>query len=145
MSTAFITCHNCKKPGHKVRDCEKLEKDYELEKSEKLNQEIEKKWCNYHQTSSHSDNQCYHQMGKSEKIKNRKQKKLCRLHNSTSHSNQECFQQMSSSERKDSFTVDGRNSDEHETYVVDSTTVVCKSCCCSNGKVARKSNESKVE
>ena len=25
MSAAFITCHYCKKPGHKVRDCKKLE------------------------------------------------------------------------------------------------------------------------
>ncbi|CAM9642712.1 unnamed protein product [Ascophyllum nodosum] len=33
-----------------------------------------------------------------------------------------------------------------KTYVVDSTAVGCKSCCCSNGKVAKKSNEeSKVE
>ena len=40
--------------------------------------------------------------------------------------------------------VDGKNSEEHETYVVDSTTVDCKSCCC-NGKVAKKSTESKVE
>ena len=47
---------------------------------------------------------------------------------------------------KGSFTVDGRNSEEHETYVVDSTAVGCKSCCCSNGKVAKKPNEeSEVE
>ena len=26
MSTAFITFHYCKKPGHKVRDCKKLER-----------------------------------------------------------------------------------------------------------------------
>ena len=84
-------------------------------------------------------------MGISKKIKNGSQKKWCSLHNSTSHSNQECFQQRSSSKCKDSPTVDGRNSEEHETYVVDSTTVDCKSCCCSNGKVARMSNERKVE
>ena len=35
----------------------------------------------------------------------------------------------------------GRNSEEHETCVVDSTTVDCKSCCCSNGKLAKESNE----
>ena len=43
-----------------------------------------------------------------------------------------------------SSTVDGRESEEHETYVVDSTIVDCKSCCC-NGKIAKKSNESEVE
>ena len=107
------------------------------------NHEGEKKWCSYHQTSSHSDKQCYHQLGKTEKIKNVRQKKWCSLHNSTNHSNQECFQQRKSSNCKDS---DGRNSEEHETYVVDSTAVGCKSCCCSNGKVAKKSNkESEVE
>ena len=77
------------------------------------------------------------------KKKNVRQKKLCSLHNSTNYSNQECFQQRSSSTYKDS---DGRNSEDHETYVVDSKAVGCKSCCCSNGKVAKKSNEeSKVE
>ena len=79
------------------------------------------------------------------KNKSGRQKEWCSLHNSMSHSNQECFQQKSSSKCKDSSTVDGRNSEEHETYVVDSTTVDCKSCCCSNGKIARMSNESKVE
>ena len=82
MSIALITCNYCKKPGHKVRDCE-------MEKSR--NHERENKWCSYHQTSRHSDKQCYHQMGKVEKIKNGRQKKWCSLHNSTSHSNQECF------------------------------------------------------
>ena len=82
-------------------------------------------------------------MGKTEKSKNGRQKKWCSLHNSTNHSNQECFQQRSSSKYKDS---DGRNSEDHETYVVDSAAVGCKSCCRSNGKVAKKSNEeSEVE
>ena len=29
-------------------------------------------------------------------------------------------------------------------FVVDSTTVDCKSCCCSKGKIAKKYNESEV-
>ena len=96
--------------------------------------------------SSHSDKQYYRQIEKLENFKTGRQKKWCSLHNSTSHSNQECFQQKSGSKCKDSLlTVDGGNSEEHETYVGNSTTVDCKSCCCSNGKVARKSNESKVE
>ena len=32
MSTAFINCHYCGKPGHKVRDCENLEREHEMEK-----------------------------------------------------------------------------------------------------------------
>ena len=82
-------------------------------------------------------------MVRSEKFKNGRQEK-CSLHNSSSYSNQECFQQKSGSKCKDSFTViDGKNSEEHETCVVDSRTVDCKSCYC-NGKIA-KSNESEVE
>ena len=84
--------------------------------------------------------------GKDGKNLSGRQKKWCRLHNSPSQSNLECFQQRSSSKCKDSSTVDGRNSEEHQTFVVDSTTTIdCKSCRCSNGKVARKYNESKVE
>ena len=41
-STAFITCHYCKKRGHKVRDCKTLEGEYEMEKSGKVNHEREK-------------------------------------------------------------------------------------------------------
>ena len=85
MSTALITCHYCKKPGHKVNECKKLEIDCEREKSR--NHEREKKLFSYHQTSSHSDKQCHHQMGKTETIKIGRQKKWCSLHNSTSHSN----------------------------------------------------------
>ena len=128
MSTAFTTCHCCKKAGQKVKQCKQLERDCEMEKSR--NHEREKKWCSYRQTSSYSDKQCYHQMGKTEKIQNGRQKKWCSLHNSTDHSNPECFQQRSSSKCKDSSTVDGKNSIKYETFVVDSTAVGCKSCCC---------------
>ena len=69
MSTALITCHYCKKPGHEVRDCKKLEKEYEFKNSGKLNHEREKKCCSYHQTNSHLDKQCYQQMRKSKKTK----------------------------------------------------------------------------
>ena len=59
LSTAFITCHYCKKSCHKVRDCKKLDKEYKMEKSGKLNREEENKWCSYHRTNSRSDKQCY--------------------------------------------------------------------------------------
>ena len=47
MSTSLITCHYCKKPGHKVRDSQKLKREYEMEQSGKLDHEREKKWCSY--------------------------------------------------------------------------------------------------
>ena len=71
-----------------------------------------------------------------------KAEKWCNLHNSTRHSNQECFQQKSGSKCKYSPTtaVDGKNSVDHETFVVDRTTVDCKLCCC-DGKIVKKSNK----
>ena len=77
MSTALITCHYCKKTGHKVREHKKLERQCEMEKSGKLNYEREKKWCSYHQTNSHLDKNCYQQMVKSENFKNGRQNKWC--------------------------------------------------------------------
>ena len=83
--------------------------------------------------------------GKVGKIQEWKAEKWCSLHNSTSHSNKECFQQKRGSKCKDGSTVDGKNSRQHEMCIADSTTVDCKSCCCSNGKIAKKSNENEVE
>ena len=89
----------------------------------------------FHQYSNHiqSENR------KTENRKNQRYSGL-NLHNSTSH----CFQQKSGNKCKDSSTVvDGRNNEEHEIYVVDSTTVDCKSCCCSDGKIAKKPMKAK--
>ena len=75
MSTALITCHYCKKTGHKVREHKKLERQCEMEKSGKLNYEREKKRCSYHQTNSHSDKNTYQQMVKSKNFKSGRQNK----------------------------------------------------------------------
>ena len=70
MSTTFITYHYCKEPGHKVKHCKrKLEREYDMEKTGNFNHEREKKWCSCHQTTGHSDKQCYQQMGKSENFR----------------------------------------------------------------------------
>ena len=108
-----------------MRDCKrKFEREYKIEKSEKINHERAKKLCRYRQTKGHLDKQCFEQMKNLEIFKNGRQKKWCSLHNSTSHANQECFQQKSGSKCTDSSTVgDGRNSEERKTYVVDSKTV----------------------
>ena len=56
------------------------------------------------------------------------------------------MQQKGGSKTKDSsIVVDGRNGEKHEIFVVHGTTVDYKSCCCSNGKTSKKSNESEVE
>ena len=44
MSTFFITCHYCKNPDHKVRNCKiKLGREYEIKKSGKFSHERDKK------------------------------------------------------------------------------------------------------
>ena len=83
-------------------------------------------------------------MEKPENIK-RKTEKWCSLHNRISNLNEGCYQQKSGSKCKDSSTVvDGKNSETHEAYVVESTNVDCNLCCC-NGKTEKKSNESEVK
>ena len=54
------------------------------------------------------------------------------------HSNEDCYQQKEDNKCKDSSTADGRNSEKHETFVVDSTATSCnnKSCCC-NDKIEK--------
>ena len=43
-----LTCHNCKKLGHKMKDCKQL-----MEKSDKSSnvENSKKKWCSYHHTN----------------------------------------------------------------------------------------------
>ena len=44
-SVMTLNCHNCKKPGHKNRDCKEL-----IGKSNKLSnvKKSTRKWCSYH-------------------------------------------------------------------------------------------------
>ena len=100
MSTAFITCHYCKKAGHKVRECKQLERDCETEKSR--NHEREKNWCSYHQTSSHSDTQCYCTIRWERKTENHEREKKWRsYHQTSSHSynKQCCYHQLGKTEK----------------------------------------------
>ena len=48
--------HKCKRPGHKMKDCKRL-----MEKSNKSsNMNIDtRKWCSYHQSNGHSNEDCY--------------------------------------------------------------------------------------
>ena len=86
MPAAFIICHYCNKPCHKVRDRKlKLESELGMRNLEKLNHEREKKLCRYHRTNGYSDKKCFQQMEKSEKIKNRRRTKWCSLHSNTSN------------------------------------------------------------
>ena len=56
-STMTLTCHSCKNPGHKIKDCKQL-----MEESDKSsNVENRKiKWYSYHCSNGHL-NKDYHQ------------------------------------------------------------------------------------
>ena len=63
-SAMTLTCHHyCKKPGHKKKHCKEL-----LGKSDKPSnvENDTKKWCSYHHSNRHSNEDCYqqHQSGK---------------------------------------------------------------------------------
>ena len=57
--TNVIICHNSRKPGHKIykmKDCKQLmEKSY---KSSNMEDDT-RKWCSYHQSNGHSNEDCY--------------------------------------------------------------------------------------
>ena len=55
---------------------------------------------------------CYQQMEKSGKFKN--DRKRCRYYSSNGHSDEESYQQKDGSKCKDSSTVDGKKSENHE-------------------------------
>ena len=80
-STMILTCHNCKKLGHKKKDCKELietsDKPSNVENGTRklcsyLNsnghsnencyqqQQLGERWCTYHKSGSHSDDQCHH-------------------------------------------------------------------------------------
>ena len=60
------------------------------------------------------------QTEKSGKFKN--DRKRCSYYSSNDHSNEESYQQKDGSKCKDSTTVDGKKSENHEVFVVGSTT-----------------------
>ena len=53
-----ITCHNCKRPGHKKKDCNQLNKRPDESSNMKNGK---RKWCPYHHNNGHSNKDCYQQ------------------------------------------------------------------------------------
>ena len=98
-----LTCHNCKKPGHKTKECKQV-----METSNKSTnmEDGKRKWCLYHSSNgSLNKDCCQHQ---SESANFDRKKRWCTYHNSASHSNIECFHQRGS--KFDSSSVHGKNS-----------------------------------
>ena len=57
-SAMYLTCHNCKRPGHTKKDCKEL-----MGKPDEPNN-VESgtwKWCSYHHSDEHSNENCYQQ------------------------------------------------------------------------------------
>ena len=90
-----------------------------------------------------TDEDCNQQMEESVKFKDRRQK-WGNFYNNSGHSTEECYQQENGRKYMDIYTVDGKNSETHETYDVDSTILDCKSYCC-YGKIGKKSIESEIK
>ena len=53
------TCGHCGKKGHTKRNCWKLQGRNNNQHTKRGDEE--KKWCSYHNSSTHSDAECYHQ------------------------------------------------------------------------------------
>ena len=64
-----LTCHNCKRPGHKKRDRNQLNK-----KSDKSSGVVNDtmKWCSYHQSNGHSNEKGYEQQSESVNLNRKK-------------------------------------------------------------------------
>ena len=75
-----ITCHNCKRPGHKKKDYKELiGKSYKPSNVE----DGTRKWCSYHHSDGHSNNDCYQQQPESANSDNKK--RWCSYHKNRSH------------------------------------------------------------
>ena len=90
-----------------------------------------KKWCTYHRSNSHSNEDGYQQQSvtKSEGLGNNR-KGWCQYQNSDSHSRDKYYPQRAS-KFENSSSVDGKNSGKKKNVIADSTSTGCttKFCC----------------
>ena len=121
-----FTCHNCKKPGHKKKNCKEL-----TGKSEKPNnvENGTRKWCSYHHSNAHSIDNCYQQQQQSGK-------RWCTYHKSGSHSDDQCYHQRKGSRNSSTDSKSTRD----ETFVADTNVTGCDMCSC-NERVGIRSTE----
>ena len=105
-----VTCHHCKKPGHKKKDCTELkgtpDKPSNVENGTKI-------WCSYQHSNGHSNKNCYQQQQSGEM--------WYTYHKSATHSNDQCYRQRCDS--RNSFP--GGKSTKDETFVADSDVNGC--------------------
>ena len=131
-----ITSHNCKRPGHKKKGCNQLNK--QSDKSSYVENGT-RKWCSYHQSNGHSNEDCYQQQSVLANSDN--EKIWCSYHKSRSHSDDQCYHQ-----RKDSRSSPGESkSTKYKTFVADSNITGCDLKFCCKCKRLINSNESKNE
>ena len=79
-SAMTLACHHCKKLGHKKKDCDDL-----MGKSDKPSsvENGTRKWCSYHHSNGHSNENCYQQQQPGER--------WCTYHKSGTHSDDQCY------------------------------------------------------
>ena len=86
MSTAFITCHYCKKTGHKGRDCKtKLESEVKMENKKSSIMRDRKSGSDTIKLRVIRISIVSSKCKSRKKNKNERKKKWCSLRNSTSH------------------------------------------------------------
>ena len=135
MTTA-IACHNCKRPGHKKKDCNRLNKN-----SDRSNnvEDSARKWCSCHQSNDHSNENCHQQQ--SEPANSENKIRWSSYHKSRRHSDDQCYHQRNGNR---SFPTDSKSAKD-ETFVADNNVTGCGSKFCCNCKRENNSHESNDE
>ena len=65
--SAVVTCHDCKKTGHKNKDCNRLTKRSDMAKSGNL-KNSRNKWHTYHRSNDHPNEDCYQQQSETKSL-----------------------------------------------------------------------------
>ena len=120
-----LTCHHCKKPGYKNKDCKEF-----MDKSNKPSnvENGTREWCSYHHSNGHSNENCYQQQQSG--------KKWCTYHKSLTHPDDQCYYQRHGSRNS---SADGKSTKD-ETLVADSSVTGCEKRSC-KVKVESKATE----
>ena len=130
-SAMTLTCHSCKKPGHKMKDCKQLTK--KSNKSSNVESGT-RKWCSYHHSNDHLNEDCHQQQSESENV-NRKEIWYT-YQDSGCRSDGECYYKRKGKRSSPA----GSKSANYETFVADSNETGCDKCSC-NRKVENKCTE----
>ena len=110
-SAMTLTCHNCKKPGHKMR-LQTVKKKSDKSSNVKSGN---RKWWSYHHNNGHLNKNCYQQQSESANLYIKII--LCTHHKSGSHSDDECYHQRNCSR---SSTAKSKST-KYETFIANST------------------------